>query len=112
MNEFICDVNLYSFISKGHCGQPLAVKGPKLEHGRVTMPLAVFQLFLNHVEDIGSTWLEGCRGRAETFRDRCSNVKKQQINRGRYVMRLATLEDKAMALLIERKDFIKQNQVN
>ena len=76
------------------------------------MPEVVFQLFLNHIEDIGSTWLEGCRGRAETCRDRCSNVKKQQINRGRFVSRMPTLEDKAMVLLLERKDFIKQNQVN
>ena len=71
----------------------------------------VYRIYLDFVEALGMTWIEGCRGRGETFRDKCNNARKQYLQRG-YIFKLfPTLEEKAMAFLTERQDFMEKHEV-
>lgn len=98
---------------QAHCGQPGAVKGPKLDYGRIALPKVVFDIYEKHIQPLGMPWYDGCRGCGETFRDRCMSAKKKYINREATAFNQESkkLEDIAMVLYIERLDFVAQNKV-
>ena len=105
----LCIYNLSSL--QAHCGQPIAQKGPKLDYGRISLPRIAYNIYQNEIMSLGKQWVPGCRGSAETFRDRCLASKKKHINRGNFISEDDKLEDIAMALYTERTDFVAKNKV-
>lgn len=95
---------------QGHCGQPEARKGPKLDHGRISFPKELYKIFNSEISSLGVPWVEGTKPINETFRDRLGNAKKRSINQIAMHSDLS-LEEKAMALMTERIDFIQKNKV-
>ncbi len=78
----------------------------------MALPHVVYQMYQDYIAELGTTWIEGCRGIPETFRELCVKMLKSQVHQGYFIKSMESLEDKAMALLTERMDFIEHHKVS
>ncbi len=82
-----------------------------MDYGRISLPRPAYDLYTKYIESLGMPWIEGCRNKGETFRERCLSSKKSYINHGSFVKNFDSLESKAMAFMAERKNFIGRHKV-
>lgn len=101
-----------TFFSQSHMGVPGPAGGPKLDWGRISLPMTIYDFYKATCIDLGQPFIKTARSDKETFRDKFGGVRRQTIFNNPIFAKAASRQEKTAMLYTERVDWWEMHRVN